>query len=414
MNIVVFTGPTLPAEEAQAQLDARCLPPVKYGDVYRAVTLFKPREIGIIDGYFNQVPAVWHKEILWALQRGVRVYGAASMGALRAAELDRFGMQGVGVIYAAYRDGHFPPYADDFEDDDEVAVIHGPPELGFPAASEALVNIRATLAGAARAGVIGEPTRDALVGCAKARFYAERSFAILLKDAADGDVSGDELAALENWLPANRIDQKRRDALLLLRQLTTGGEQPAPDFRFEHTTLWENATREMEQIPADPAPALDELRLLGKDYFALRDSVLAETFSEESTGETSRHKEAPDAEAWHHVPMRDRELAAYRDAAPPHWLARQMLARLQESGDLETLEARAADKREKLARRNLPRAADLSELDLLQLMDWYFSELLDMEMPHDTDTYAAQLGHLHPDEFHDLVLREYFYQHPET
>ncbi|MEA3291902.1 MAG: TfuA-like protein [Pseudomonadota bacterium] len=412
MNIIIFTGPTLPAEEVKARLDARCLPPVKYGDVYRAVTLFKPRVIGIIDGYFNQVPAVWHKEILWALGRGVRVFGAASMGALRAAELDRFGMQGVGAIYTAYRDGRFPPYADEFENDDEVAVIHGPPELGFPAASEALVNIRATLAGAARAGIITGQTRDELVRLAKTRFYAERSFDSLLQDAEA--VPGSELAALNNWLPANRIDQKRLDALLLLRQLAAGDEQSPPDFRFEHTTLWENATREMEQVPVASSPMLDELRLLGKDYFALRDSVLAETFREERAGKPGQHEEAPDAEAWHHAPLRDREMATYRETAPPHWLARQMLARLRESGDLATLEARAADKREKLARRNLPHAADLSELDLLQLMDWYFSELLGMELPHDTDAYAAQLGHLHPDELHDLALREYFYQHPET
>ena len=35
-------------------------------------------------------------------------------------------MSGVGRIYEAFRDGIL-------EDDDEVAVLHGPEELGYPA-----------------------------------------------------------------------------------------------------------------------------------------------------------------------------------------------------------------------------------------------------------------------------------------
>ena len=61
--------------------------------------------IGVIDGYFEVVPTVWHKEILWAMSQGIHVYGAASIGALRAAELAEFGMNGVGQIYQQYRSG---------------------------------------------------------------------------------------------------------------------------------------------------------------------------------------------------------------------------------------------------------------------------------------------------------------------
>ena len=61
------------------------------------------------------------------------------MGALRAAELHTFGMRGVGRIFEAFRDG-------EVEDDDEVAVVHGPAELGYLVLSEPMFNIRATLA----------------------------------------------------------------------------------------------------------------------------------------------------------------------------------------------------------------------------------------------------------------------------
>ena len=80
MNIYVFTGPTLRPQEGQKELDAIYLPPVSQGDVYR-VALKRPFAIGIIDGYFDRIPAVWHKEILWAMAEGIHVFGAASMGA---------------------------------------------------------------------------------------------------------------------------------------------------------------------------------------------------------------------------------------------------------------------------------------------------------------------------------------------
>ena len=50
-------------------------------------------------------PTVWHKEILWAMAQGIHVFGGASIGALRAAELDVFGMKGIGRIYEDFRDG---------------------------------------------------------------------------------------------------------------------------------------------------------------------------------------------------------------------------------------------------------------------------------------------------------------------
>ena len=69
--------------------------PGEAGDLYRAAR-GGARVIGLVDGVFEDRPTVWHKEILWALDRGVRVLGAASLGALRAAECAPFGMEGVG------------------------------------------------------------------------------------------------------------------------------------------------------------------------------------------------------------------------------------------------------------------------------------------------------------------------------
>ena len=174
MTIVVFVGPTLPPKDIAAGGDIVCLPPVSQGDVIRVMDR-RPGAIGIIDGYFERVPAVWHKEILWALSKGVSVFGSASMGALRAAELAAFGMEGVGDIFEAYRDGVL-------EDDDEVALSHGP--AGFAQGSEAMVNIRATLARAEIDGVICNSSRSALEAFGKSMFFPQRSWEALLEGAA--------------------------------------------------------------------------------------------------------------------------------------------------------------------------------------------------------------------------------------
>src|SRR5262249_50886080 len=61
---IVFVGPTLPAAEVAARLPgARVLPPVAVGDVL-ALRRRSVRRIAIIDGAFEHMAAVWHKEIL--------------------------------------------------------------------------------------------------------------------------------------------------------------------------------------------------------------------------------------------------------------------------------------------------------------------------------------------------------------
>lgn len=239
MTIFIMTGPSLPPEIARQELDAVYLPPVSEGDVYRAVDEM-PDAIGIIDGYFECVPSVWHKEILYAMSRGIRVFGAASMGALRAAELAAFGMEGIGAIFEAFREGIL-------EDDDEVAVIHGPPEFGYPVLSEAMVNIRRTLSDAALECVIVQETRTRLESIAKDLPYRDRTFAALIEEGKRCRLPAEELHAFQQWLPNGRVDQKREDALLMLRtmraQVRTGATHHPARFHFEHTTLWERAAR---------------------------------------------------------------------------------------------------------------------------------------------------------------------------
>ena len=156
-----------------------------------------------------------HKDILWAIDQGIAVFGAASMGALRAAELAGAGMVGVGLIYRWYR--RMP-----LVDDDEVAVAMAPDELGAAALSEALVNMRLTFRRAERTGVISSEQCQELSQAARDTHFTERSYdrAIAeVRSVSQGGRTTTALDDLEAWLPTGRVDQKADDARRLLQQV---------------------------------------------------------------------------------------------------------------------------------------------------------------------------------------------------
>lgn len=241
---IVFLGPTLPVATALDVLDAEYLPPAELGDVWR-VTQEQPPAIGIVDGYFNSVPAVWHKEILFALSSGIPVYGAASMGALRAAELARFGMVGVGRIAEGY-------CSDELTCDDEVALVHAGAEHGYQAFSEPLVNIRATMSAAVEENLLERSVADAVVGMAQSLFYPDRTWERLLEvTPAPAEV----ILALRRWLPTGRVDQKRIDAIAMLERMRDdgtnhGGSRASRPATFTTTVPWMELVRNETPIAA--------------------------------------------------------------------------------------------------------------------------------------------------------------------
>lgn len=231
--IALFTGPTLPPGDAAGMIEADIRPPAAQGDLIAVILATRPRAIGLIDGVFQSQPAVRHKEILWAISRGIPVFGAASMGALRAAELAGYGMIGVGLIYRWYRRTPLAP-------DDAVAVLHGPTELGAAALSDALINLRMTLKACRRHGALDRVTERALVKIAERLPYRERTRTAVL-DAARAEGLGP--------LPAADVvdrcwrDQKRDDAEALVRKLAdcrSKGRWPAAPVHgtFETTDAW--------------------------------------------------------------------------------------------------------------------------------------------------------------------------------
>ena len=431
--VVVFLGPTLSHDDARDVLDAEYRPPAAHGDVLR-VALRRPKAIGLVDGVFERVPAVWHKEILFALSEGVHVYGAASMGALRAAELDAFGMRGVGTVYRAYADGVL-------EDDDEVAVAHAGTEHGFRALSDAMVDVRATLAAAVGAGVIHEGTADGLVARIKSTFYAERALVAAL-DRAD-----EEHELLRAWLPGGRVERKREDALELLRairrDLDDGLEPFRPTWTLQRTRYWEEARRSVEVAGSDePGPTadaaldavLDEVRLDPDAYKRLADRSLltalarnaavsfgvdVSSWAREAALEEERRArgllEPEDLDTWldendldrTDLPEIGRRLAVLRWARDAHRdaVAGEMTLAVRADDTYAGLAGRAERKRELLASLPSDRATPGDE----ELVGWYFRERLGQKVPVALDAWATTNGWRHAAELVRALRREWWF-----
>ena len=167
VKIIIYAGLSVPFDEAKEILDSSenveviYKRPIQRGDLAQAVKEH-PDIIGIIDGVFHQNSAVGHKEILNAMKNGIKVYGASSMGALRASELDTLGMEGIGYVYEQYATG-------EVDSDDDVAVMLDSETL--EALSEPLINMKYVFTNAVAENIITEEEKDELLAIAKKTFY---------------------------------------------------------------------------------------------------------------------------------------------------------------------------------------------------------------------------------------------------
>jgi len=202
MRAVVFAGPSLHGI-APDRFDAfEFRPPAACGDILAALHEDTPA-IGLIDGVFENTAAVWHKEILAALERGVAVYGAASMGALRAAECHLFGMVGIGRIFDDYAAGRRVADAD-------VAVVHAPADFDFKPLTEALVDVEVTIEVLLARGFLVQGEAVHLAERAKRFHYKERTWSTLLQTIPAGVQRRDKI---RDALRRHAVKQKQADAV---------------------------------------------------------------------------------------------------------------------------------------------------------------------------------------------------------
>ncbi|NOZ38343.1 MAG: antibiotic resistance protein [Gammaproteobacteria bacterium] len=222
---VLFAGPSIYGTHIDLEgIELR--PPAAQGDLAQAV-LEGASAIGLVDGNFEAIASVWHKEILFALNEGVTVAGAASMGALRAAECALFGMIPIGKIAKEYLNGTR-------DDDADVAMQHGPAALGCPPVTDAMVDVEKTLSSMQQVGCINSEQAKLLLANARRLFFKERKINAIVAGLNDAD-------NLIAFYKKHFISQKQIDALEMvdfLYGLPASRRGCIPSFQLEEPQTW--------------------------------------------------------------------------------------------------------------------------------------------------------------------------------
>lgn len=199
-DLAVFAGPSLPPSDRIVADRIAYLPPATRGDVERASHTY--RHVLLIDGVFHHDLAPSPKEVYAAAQR-CRLSGAASMGALRAAECAPYGMTPVGAIALWYLHGTI-------DGDDEVAVLVDPATQR--ALTVASVNVRFVARCAVRARLWSPARASDWIERSRAIFYMDRTWEDCLELLESG-----ARAQIEP-IVRRRGDLKRQDARFAVRR----------------------------------------------------------------------------------------------------------------------------------------------------------------------------------------------------
>jgi hypothetical protein len=215
MKAIVFSGPSIAESEVLELAAVTHAPPIKRGDLAGAEDY---DVFVILDGEFGQNMSVSPKEILGLLERGKTVIGAASMGALRASELDRSGMIGTGWVY-----DYFGRCA--VRRDADVALIYSP--FDFKPITVPMVDVEYWMEQASAAGLIGNRERARLLKVVRDIFFADRSLDRLM-DAARRAIGGDMLDTLLACCGGAIPNVKAADAAEAIRLCTSLTERRAP------------------------------------------------------------------------------------------------------------------------------------------------------------------------------------------
>ena len=211
VKIIIYTGLSISFDEAKEILDSKddieviYKRPIKRGDLSQALKE-NPDIIGSIDGVFHQNSSVGHKEILNVIDHGIKVIGSSSMGALRACELDSFGMIGIGYVYEQYATGKIIS-------DDDVAVMLDKDSL--ESLSEPLVNMDYVFTKAMDKNIISADEKNELINITKSTYYPKRNYSKTLNESDLDDETKEKLVDFIRTSP----DIKKEDAKKLIEYI---------------------------------------------------------------------------------------------------------------------------------------------------------------------------------------------------
>jgi TfuA protein len=215
---IVYLGPTLSREEATKILDADYRDPAKKGDfLMLSRDTDEKKYVGFVDGVFlHDYPPSPIEVYHLATRKNIELIGAASLGALRAVELEKFGMKGIGKIFQLYKNGIINA-------DDEVAVTFVRENNILQ--SEAMIDIRFNLFLAYKKGIITNQTKRRFAKIAKDIYFPFRNYEDIIKLTQQQFPSiNNELESFRRYILKNRDSLKARDAIKLLKYLKTMSE----------------------------------------------------------------------------------------------------------------------------------------------------------------------------------------------
>jgi TfuA protein len=207
---IIFLGPSLSHEKARKIFQADFRGPAKKGDLLRASgDIDDSTIVCLVDALFLQdYPPSPIEVYQLMLNKNIKLYGAASLGALRAVELEKFGMIGMGKIFELYKKGKLTA-------DDEIAVtfVEGEHQLQ----SEAMIDIRFNLFLAHRMGIINEITKKTIAKVAKNIYFPYRNYTdILDQTQKQYPAISKDLKSFRTYIIKNRQSLKERDTIKLI------------------------------------------------------------------------------------------------------------------------------------------------------------------------------------------------------
>ncbi len=173
-NTVLYAGPSLYGIKESLVEGITLKGPCKQSDLFEDLTDKDIENIIVADGLYKTIPAPWHKEFLLTLEAGKNIYGVSSLGALRASELDCFGMKGYGKIYEYFKNG--------IRDDSDVALLHMGEDEGWKPTTVAFVEIYFWLNHLEDVGMIDREIKSILIEREKLCYFEQRTWGKIKKD----------------------------------------------------------------------------------------------------------------------------------------------------------------------------------------------------------------------------------------
>jgi TfuA protein len=208
---IVFLGPSLSIEKARKIINAEFLPPAKKGDFIKLSLISEKKIIILIDGVFLQDYPPTPIEVFQVVNKNnFQVYGASSLGALRAVELEKFGMKGYGRVFEIFKKNII-------NSDDEVAVTF---DNSYNLLSEAMIDIRYNLFLAFKKGIIDKETKQLITRTAKKLYFPFRSYENIVKKSIElYSDRRDTIEDFHNFVSTQRQSLKELDAMGILKKI---------------------------------------------------------------------------------------------------------------------------------------------------------------------------------------------------